>query len=67
MHRELIFPIETFIILPKELMIPIDTFNKCMSKELIMPIETFKNMQMLIKKRQSLYRFWDSKEIVKNE
>ena len=61
MHRELIFPIETFRILPKELLIPNETFKKCMSTELIMPIARFKNMQMLIEKRQSVYKFWDSK------
>ena len=54
MHRELIFPIETFRILPKELMIPIETFKKSMSKELIMPIMPTQLM-IQIEKLKTLY------------
>ena len=44
MPKELIIPIETFKTMPTELMIPIEIFKKCMPKELMIPIETFKTL-----------------------
>ena len=43
MLKEMMIPIETFNkSMPKELIILIETFKKSMSKELMMPYETFK-------------------------